>query len=256
MTHKQLHEIARRALAGDVAPIRRMARSGTPGWKAAARRFLEFWDSGVPRYRVFVLGNRKLPYWAFSALPFLTCPGMGQCREVCYSVKAWRCPDAFFRQLQNTILILGRSPHIRAAAEKLDGKLRLYVDGDFDSMRTIAFWMQILRDNPQIKAYGYSKSWEELLEYDDISGSWWPENYVLNLSTGSRHGDELRERVAALPITRGVFLYTNKAKTKAEIMKMFPKAFPCPGKCGPCANGNHACGSMRFKNILIVNPEH
>lgn len=256
MTHASLELLAKRALAGDYAPVRRMAQRGTQGWKAAARRFLRFIDTNVPVHKVFVLGNTKLPYWCWSTLPWFTCPGMGSCEKVCYSIKAWRCPDAFFRQLQNTILVRERSPHIRAAAEKLDGKLRLYVDGDFDSMRTVAFWMQILRDNPQIKAYGYSKSWNELLEYDEISGAWWPDNYVLNLSTGSRHNDETRERVAALPITRGVFHYTDLAKTKAEILRVFPRSFPCPGKCGPCANGSHACGSMRFKGVLIVNPIH
>ena len=34
------------------------------------------------------------------------CPGAGSCVDWCYSLRAWRNPQAFFRQLQNTLLML------------------------------------------------------------------------------------------------------------------------------------------------------
>ena len=34
------------------------------------------------------------------------------------------------------------------------------------------------------------------------------------------------------------------------------KVFSCPGKCGECAGGNHACGSDKFKGVVIVNGVH
>jgi len=64
-------------------------------------------------------GNQKLPFAAFSTLPMSTCPGAGTCSVsvdtsagkfsspsgtgYCYSVKAWRYPDAWARQFRNTL---------------------------------------------------------------------------------------------------------------------------------------------------------
>ena len=35
-------------------------------------------------------GNGKLPFYCFSSLPGVTCPGAGSCLDWCYSFKAWR----------------------------------------------------------------------------------------------------------------------------------------------------------------------
>ena len=64
-------------------------------------------------------GNQKLPFAAYSTLPMATCPGAGTCSVMvdpvagrfsspsgtgyCYSVKAWRYPDAWARQFRNTL---------------------------------------------------------------------------------------------------------------------------------------------------------
>ena len=54
---------------------------------------------------VFTIGNKKLPCLSFSTLPGVTCSGAGVCLDYCYSFKAWRQPGAFFRQVQNTLLM-------------------------------------------------------------------------------------------------------------------------------------------------------
>ena len=95
-------------------------------------------------FSVFTVGNVKLPFLSFSTLPDVTCPGAGECLDYCYSFKAWRYPSAFFRQVQNTILmsnfniietelskILSRPTFRRA--DKID--FRLYVDGDFSILQ-------------------------------------------------------------------------------------------------------------------------
>ena len=67
-------------------------------------KFTRFYTTGKSEYSIFVKGNQKLPFWAFSDLPAITCPGAGECLKWCYSFKAWRYPAAYFRQLQKKIM--------------------------------------------------------------------------------------------------------------------------------------------------------
>jgi len=187
--------------------------------------------------QIFELGNKKLPYWQFSTLAGVTCPGAGACMNKqgditnqkwlgnkggmgwCYSFSAWRQPAPFFRHLNNTIMMrLPDKRHIlRDLDEKTRGKptvVRLYVDGDFDSVNAIEFWMETLRKRPNVLAYGYSKSWPQFLEYDRKIGGNWPDNYSLNLSGGSKYENvpALREKMLRLKCTRGEFIAVKMGK--------------------------------------------
>ena len=123
--------------------------------------------NGQPRFSIFAKdGNGKLPFLAFSSLP-----GAGESLTFCYSFKAWRYPAAFCRMAQNAMLL--RSPAGRAAIlATLDtfkppsGSLdfRLYVDGDFHSVECVREWFAAVAARPWLKAYGYSKSFFEILE--------------------------------------------------------------------------------------------
>lgn len=231
-------------------------------------RYIGYGFQGKAPYTVFVKGNSKLPFHAFSALPVVACPGAGECVNWCYSLRAWRTPSAFFRQLQNTVLLRFAPSIIRSAFSTLPANctLRLYVDGDFDSADTLAMWMDLLHTRTDIKAYGYSKSWELLLGY---AGNW-PVNYRLNVSSGSKYSDDIKHQVLALPITRGEFVAvpidipkmensikyshpTYKAATRASAqVQGISRAFLCPGQCGTCTKSTHACGSELFSGIPIV----
>ena len=117
-------------------------------------------------FSVFTVGNVKLPFLSFSSLPGVTCPGADDCLNYCYSFKSWRYPSAFFRQVQNTILMSNfplieqalhetlylKNGNLRANFKKLiyehNNKLhlakidfRLYVDGDFSSIKDLKNWM-------------------------------------------------------------------------------------------------------------------
>ncbi len=228
-----------------------------------------------PEFRVFAKGNGKLPFLAFSALPGRGfCPGAGDCLQFCYSFRAWRYPAAFARQAQNSWL-LNSAGGRHAIETELDksatGEIqdfRLYVDGDFRDAGEVGFWMHCLRRRPHLRTYGYSKSWRELLSYDASSGGDWPDNYRLNLSSGSNNTDAIRRAVAALPITRGEFIAVEIGRPvkasdhgdrehQRELRDAFGgKAFTCPGKCGDCTPKGHACGSDRFRGVPIIIAVH
>ena len=222
-------------------------------------------------------GNSKLPFVSFSTIPGATCPGAGECLDFCYSFKAWRYPAAFFRQLQNFYLMNSKKGRDIIASEfkslKLKkGKsflnLRLYVDGDFRNVNDLTFWMNLLFLRPEIKAYGYSKSWKEFLIYDSLNLSF-PKNYKLNLSSGSIHSDDVKNRMNKLSCTRGEFVAVeidkqfdspigNRSReyNKAVRDSVNGRSFVCPGLCGSCTPNGHACGSDRFKGIKIAIATH
>ncbi len=240
-------------------------------WRTDSKRLAQYLEGGfvgVPTYRIFSKGNSKLPFYAFSALPIVTCPGAGECAQFCYSLRAWRNSGGFLRQVQNTVL-LRFAPQVVAMAFGTipkDSIVRLYVDGDFGTAETLAFWFDLLHKRPDLPVYGYSKSWELLLAY---TGKF-PANYLFNASSGSKYGADMLAKVLALPITRGNFLAlpisipkmpnsvkyshpTYKAAVRESAKAQgLDKIFLCPGKCGTCANGKHACGNDDFIGIDIV----
>ena len=246
-------------------------------WNRDLRKLQATLADGQPRFSILARkGNSKLPFLAFSALPGAGfCPGAGDCLQFCYSFRAWRYPAAFARQAQNAALMqsdAGRMAIVGAvqAAKPRDGRpidFRLYVDGDFGDANEVAFWMEVLRHRGWLRAYGYSKSWAQLLAFDRESGRW-PSNYQLNLSSGSLHGADMEAEMARLPIARGRFIAVNIGRAvkssdhanrehQAELRAAFGgKAFTCPGKCGSCTPKGHACGSPRFAGIDVIIAVH
>lgn len=245
----------------------------TSAWKHYSIRFLKWLENPVdnePLSKIFIKGNSKLPFYSFSTLPLVTFPGKGECANYCYSLKAWRYPHAFYRQVQNTILLRFHSHKIMEAFSKLPKNVdfRLYVDGDFDSIETMEFWFNMLNIRKDIKAYGYSKSWQLFLDYKN-SGKSFPENYKLNLSSGSKYENfgPMRSEMKALPITRGEFIAVDAGKkpTKKQVITAaknsgLKKLFVCPGKCGECISQGgkniHACGSDVLQNVNVVIGMH
>lgn len=263
-------QLAQACATGTVEEIREALEpffADSKGWVAGADQFEEFLSDGAPRFSVIQKqGNKKLPFAKFSTLPVFTCPGRGDCENWCYSFSAWRFVNPFFIQCQNTILLrFNRQPIVDALNELEDGsEFRLYVDGDFDSIETLRFWMREIENRPGINVYGYSKSWELFLAFSDL-GNKFPENYTLNLSNGSRYNEAYRMRMESLSCVRGSFeAFEIPKESKAPIgarTNAYRKAvreaagkrvFVCPGLCGSCTPKGHACGSRDFDGIPIA----
>lgn len=259
-----------------------------PGWALNLTKLLTLCSDRAidkPIYAVFTEGNSKLPFLAFSAMPGIGfCPGAGDCTEWCYSFNSWRYPAAFCRQVQNTLL-LSHPGGRQAISAELDAQLRrpkyrelervdfrLYVDGDFRSVEDVDFWMETIDARPRIAAYGYSKSFDELLEFDYVVSTdyryRWAPNYVLNVSSGHRHNAATVEAIESLPITRGRFVavpmpyrakhsdHGNRYHQQALRNVYGRSAFTCPGECGTCTPSGHACGSERFRGVDIIIAAH
>ena len=256
-----------------------ISKSGT--WENVVNKLVMLVDELVvrPAFSIFdENGNIKLPFAAFSSMAIIDCAGYGECGKWCYSKTAWRYPNAWGRQVANSILLrtdAGRKLIADAFSKLKSPILRLYVDGDFYSKENLQFWMDLIKTRPDLDVYGYSKSWVEFIALK-LSGYTFPSNYMLNLSSGSRHDSTLREIMMQLPITRGEFIAVNVAsrhmKSKAYQSKhnaghaeyakdvrlsAGKRVFVCAGKCGDCLpDGTHACGSSRMKGVTIAIGVH
>ena len=277
-------KIANAAGIGDSAKVVELLNA-IPGdstqvhsWAYHAKRLADYIQRNYTGKAPFAIwnidGNSKLPFASFSTLPIVTCPGAGECIAYCYSLKAWRYPAAFFRQVQNTLLLAHNSDVIAQATYALSQNTtcRLYVDGDFDSLRTLTFWMLVLRERPDLQTYGYSKSWNLFLMFDRM---WarkigWPKNYLLNLSNGSKY-EHLRAKMEQLQVVRGNFLALQidkrlagkygepeykKALRDAAKEQGLDKVFVCPGKCGECTKAGHLCGMESATGVNVVIGVH
>jgi hypothetical protein len=244
------------------------------GWYSNLKCLASVLRTGAPHWNIFMVdGNSKLPFAAFSALPGKAfCPGAGDCLLWCYSFKAWRYPAAFCRQVQNTFLLsdpLGQWYIVRALDEIAHqvSDVRIYVDGDFRDQEDVSLWAQLMRMNPGVNFYGYSKSFRLLLDAH-AAGTLMPTNYTLNISGGHNADDATVQQMLALPYVRGHFKAVSigrkvrnadhgKRETNSALRAAYGrKAFPCPGKCGTCTPKGHACGSAAFKGIDIIIAVH
>ena len=233
----------------EIAPMETIWRK-TPYWKGI-KPLIQWLKDPVrlrPPFTIFTEGSSKLPFFQWSTVPGITCPGAGRCWDkkpsaikvdaagnasrnisstpdeaYCYSLSGWRQVYPYLRQLQNTILTrLPDKSHIERDLMRVQKKnpravVRLFVDGDFDSLETLEFWMHTCRRFPEMQFYGYSKSWKIFLDYDQKHGGDWPDNYSLNLSNGTIWEtlggaiyDQMTDRMMKLKCTRGRFVAVSK----------------------------------------------
>ena len=224
-------------------------------------------------------------------MPSTTCKGAGACLSFCYSLNSLRMGGAFVRWVCNMILEDDKYLHvIKSAFEysitkkkictdefKKDGRItfRLYNDGDFPNKRIIKFWMDLLKDNPSVSAYGYSKSLQDLYLYQKENPI--PKNYVLNISDGANMINTLyKELLLKCDFVRGEFRgikshlgkisptklnrkqikeLSNQAKEEFKLKKS-AKVFVCRGLCNSCSSAGHVCGSKKFNDFVVITPIH
>lgn len=126
---------------------------------------------------------------------------------------------------------------------------RLFVDGDMGDPDTVACWMNAVRQMGElserdavmgkrfasgelgaIQVYGYSKCWGEFVYVDQHLGrSFWPDNYVLNLSNASTYAGSVAEKmILQLPITRGFFNAIDFRSQLRSIKQIDPENLALP----------------------------
>lgn len=109
-------------------------------------------------------GNNKIGknVYTFSTTPGLpenggTCPGASEwCIAHCYAARLQRYPSAAARWAENAQAVdAGLMPEVPAKAREY----RIHVAGDFDSVPYIEAWIALAESRPDVKFWGYTRSW-------------------------------------------------------------------------------------------------
>lgn len=135
------------------------------------------------------------------------------------------------------VMALAKTRRIRRGSATRPAKIsfmRLFVDGDVNTEDCIVEWMEVCRQMSHagsdvraessgrptpvrhIEVYGYSKCWAQFVAVDRMyaeRGIRWPDNYTVNLSSGSVYAgsaegsrsSQIRTQMEGLPISRGYF---------------------------------------------------
>jgi hypothetical protein len=160
-------------------------------------------------------------------------------------------------------------------------------------METLALRPAAFSGNAQIggiSSYVYSKSWQQLLDYDARVGVW-AKHFWVNISSDSKWENDaaMRKRILALPCARGEFVVVEDdrlprrlpgkklsevqkdemAKVRVAIVGDVLKRtyqgkrkwFVCHGKCAVCVDHGggvfrHACGHEKYKGVVIGIGKH
>ena len=127
VTKKLALKAARELIAGETQTARQIVEAhpmgGVQSWAGVFRKLIaqaEAIESGTlsrGAFSIFARGNSKLPFWSFSSMAILDCPGRGECAAWCYSLKAWRNPNALGRQVSNSMLLRSQAGRDLIAAE-------------------------------------------------------------------------------------------------------------------------------------------
>lgn len=214
------------------------AKDGPRGrWHKEAEMFVDYLHTGRPFHPILTYGSKDASF-GFSTLPLLTCPGAGECVAWCYSLKSWRYPESFFRQMQNFDL-LRRAHHDREVSELFEDEIqnlpeeehiRLYRDGDFQDANDVLFWIALAEQFQDRMFWGWTKAFDAVRQAFEI-GSEIPRGFRLRLSGNGRvhpPGDLLLHKNIVGTFYAWSFDKAPLPMTEEEWnMK-------CPGKCKPC----------------------
>ena len=245
---------------------------GSRGWGYYFNKFDRFLQTGNLEFKIIVTENRKEPFPGFASFPVVDCPGAGACVDFCYSLNSTNHPNVYFRLLQNSILMRNKDPRIAHAIKGIPhgSTVRLFTDGDYPNLDCLKFFIEIIRDNPQLTFYSYTKSFIYFYQLRR-SGVKFPPNYWFNASDGSKFPQWI-EKLKPIPTFRGEFIalptptpIPNRDidpiawKRGADQLRSVARdrglgsVFICPGDCRYCLpNGEIACASPKFKDIPIV----
>ena len=79
---KALDELEDAVMTEDYKNLTKTGRPGGTAYLSAIKKFRTWLKDPIgnkPPYQIFMKGNKKLPFWAFSTLPGVTCPGAISC---------------------------------------------------------------------------------------------------------------------------------------------------------------------------------
>ena len=104
----------------------------------------------------YLKGNSKLGrgIYTYTRTPGKTCPGASElCAAKCYAKKGTFT-------FPSTKALMARHDSDTVPPLPLDAKVvRIHVAGDFDNIQYVRNWIFMVRTNPRVRFYAYTRSW-------------------------------------------------------------------------------------------------
>jgi len=125
----------------------------------------------------------------------ITCPFAGSCKKFCFAGKGNYVRYPKITELmdkKHTLTLSSKFPQLMDEAIKAKRKLnfvRIHDSGDFYSPKYLNKWLEIIRKNPTIKFYAYTKS------HTFLTGLDIPDNFDYIKSYGGKHDDKINDSI-------------------------------------------------------------
>lgn len=155
--------------------------------------------------KLFSNSNSKLKkdgIYSFGLPAKKTCPNAGTCKQFCYASKNFYLMPSV-KQAQSSRLALTKNLQLFALVADAEIKkrnicmLRIHDSGDFYNQAYLDTWFRVMRSNPTVRFYAYTKQVQLLKSVRER----WPENFTVIFSFGGRQDgliDTARDRHARI----------------------------------------------------------
>ena len=140
-----------------------------------------------------VMGNKKIEKntGIFSIFNRITCLNCKDCVCSCYANKDLRYPTVYDRRLLYTNMAYTNTSYLESLLNKQIAKaskkgmefVRIHESGDFFSQAYVDMWTRVLKNNPSVKGYFYTKvdnvfNFQDLCKYANMVHSILPDGSI------------------------------------------------------------------------------
>lgn len=179
----------------------------------------------------------------FSLPPFSTCPGATKaCKSVCYANKGTSKAFAQKHWTKNLKMIkknLTELWQVNAYLKKNRPQLfRIHVSGDFAWTSYTKAWIRIVKSNPKVTFWAYTRSWRLKKLMKDLQTLHDLPNMILWASCDKFTGND------------------TPADWKVAYMSLDDQDMPVPEKTDLLFRVNHKTELKKFKGVAVCPPEN
>lgn len=186
------------------------------------------------------------------------CTNCSECKQYCYNQKFYFCQNNFSSRLLRLLAFLNNRQQLayninKELSKPLSDVVRLHVEGDFFSNDYLTFWLDIIKKNPKIKFYCYTKNFKLFKEFLE-GGKKLPKNLYINISLNSEilGNVSLINEIKAIQALTSVNFFIAYNESNKHLIEDSLKLFElkrikhCSGKCILCKS----CYKSSYNNLI------
>lgn len=179
---------------------------------------------------------------------FAMCKNCQYCNGLCYNNKLLvQYKGKCISELRALLAYILRREELKELISNNIGNNRLFRihgNGEFHSLDNLKFWLDIVKQNKDVKFYTYTKSYDLIHEFL-LQGGKLPTNFILNISMVEGQQNDIFTKYPLLEQFNKFVIILDKELKKDK------KALLCGNACLKCDKGCHSKG-RNGKTIYVV----